>query len=264
MRPPLELLLWAILLPAQLVTGALISTGQQQFEPLAGSAAALPAALGETDAHFSAEDLGDSMLMKGRYQRAVEAYQSTPNKSSYVWNKLGIAFQMLFDLKDASRCYKESLRLQPANAWTLNNLGTVYESQGKNAEAEKLFREGLRLEPDSARIAMNLGTVLMIENKFSEGADMYKRALGLDPDVFEQGGLPHSRNRVPVGQRGAMNYYKAKACASAGMNECAIKFLGKALREGFTDAEKVAQDENFVRLHGNAAFDQLILRHSGQ
>jgi tetratricopeptide (TPR) repeat protein len=251
-----------LVLLAQILTGTLLTVASQQSPPEIHSPSASPAALVKADSGVTPEDLGDSMLIKGHYQEAVEAFQKVPNASSYVWNKMGIAYQMLFDLKDAVRCYKESLRLKPSNAWALNNLGTVDESMGKYAEAEKLYRQGLQLNPDSARIALNLGTVLMMQNKFSEGAEMYKRALRLNPAVFDEGGLPHSKGDMPLEQRGAMNYYKAQACALAGMNDCAIQFLGRALSEGFTNAEKIALDGNFARLRGDPAFEQLILRRS--
>jgi len=41
---------------------------------------------------------------------------------------MGIAYQMMFNLADAARCYQASLRLDPKNARVFNNLGTVYDS----------------------------------------------------------------------------------------------------------------------------------------
>ena len=41
-----------------------------------------------------------------RYQAAIEAYKQAPQNSAAVWNKMGIAYQMMFNLPDATRCYE--------------------------------------------------------------------------------------------------------------------------------------------------------------
>ena len=41
-----------------------------------------------------------------RYQAAIEAYKKAPQDSAAVWNKMGIAYQMMFNLEDAIRCYQ--------------------------------------------------------------------------------------------------------------------------------------------------------------
>jgi len=42
---------------------------------------------------------------------------------------MGIAYQMMFNLQEASHCYQMSLKLDPKSAHVLNNLGTVFDSQ---------------------------------------------------------------------------------------------------------------------------------------
>ena len=59
-----------------------------------------------------------------------------------------------------------------------------------------------------------------------------------------------------------MNYYKAKACAQAQKNECALQFLEKSLNQGFTDPEKISRDWSFAYLRGNPDFERLIARQS--
>ena len=62
----------------------------------------------------TAEQLGDSMVAHQRYQEAIAQYAKAPQMSAAIWNKMGIAYQMMFDAKDANRCYRESLSLSPA------------------------------------------------------------------------------------------------------------------------------------------------------
>ena len=74
------------------------------------------------------EELGDSLSAHQRYQAAIAAYGKAPQMTAAIWNKMGIAYQMMFNSKDATRCYQESLKLDPRNSQVLNNLGTVYAS----------------------------------------------------------------------------------------------------------------------------------------
>ena len=55
-----------------------------------------------------------------------------------------------------------------------------------------------------------------------------------------------------------MNYYMARGCVNAGLNDCAIDHLRRALNEGFTDEKKIAADSEFAGLRGSPAFQQLL------
>jgi tetratricopeptide (TPR) repeat protein len=172
-------------LPAILLSvvfaGTAISGGAHQATSSANSAPAAQLSPIDPDSQITPEDIGDSMLVHKRCQAAIESYLNASNDSPGVWNKRGIAYQMLFDLKDAEHCYRRPLLIRPDHPWVLNNLGTIYDAQGDFRKSEAIYRKALALEPTSARIAANLGTSLMIQNKYHEGAKMYKRALALDP-----------------------------------------------------------------------------------
>src|ERR1700739_2775720 len=120
------------------------------------------------------EAQGDSLMAHRRYQAAVEAYKQAPRGSALVWNKMGIAYQMLGNLPEATHCYQESLKLDRKNVNVLNNLGTVYDSQKKYKEAVKMYRKALKIEPKSALVLKNLGTVLLAQHKYEKGWDVYK------------------------------------------------------------------------------------------
>jgi tetratricopeptide (TPR) repeat protein len=173
-----------------------------------------------------------------------------PSPSPDLWNKMGITYQMLSDMKDAAHCYKESLRLDPVHAWALNNMGTVYDAQGDFDRAEGFYRKAYEADSDSARIAMNLGTNLMAQKKYGQGSDTYKRALALDPEVFDESEGPITQSGVPIEQRGAMNYYKARDYAQAGMIDRALKSLRKAMNQGYASATEIVQDSSFAALAG--------------
>ena len=148
---------------------------------------------------------------------------------------MGIAYQMMFNLKDASRCYANSIKKDPKNAQVLNNIATVYDSQKQYSTAEHYYRKAIRIDPKSAIILRNLGSNYMSQRKFSRGSMCFQQAMAIDPDVFQ----PHSgvsvENPSSVQERGAMHYYMARSCVSAGQQDCAIVNLRLALNEGFTN-----------------------------
>jgi tetratricopeptide (TPR) repeat protein len=212
----------------------------------------------DADSQVTPEDIGDARLVEHRYQEAIAQYKKAASDSTDVWDKMGVAYQMLFDLKDAARCYKESIRLSPENALAMSNLATVYDALKDYGKAERLYRRAMKIHPKSAVIALNLGTNLMVQNKYDEGLEMYRRALALNPRVLDERDYPVMSNPMTAAQNGAINYYNAKGFAQAGMTKNAIKYLRRALNEGFTSPSKIADDTSFDPLHGNPAFEHMM------
>jgi Tfp pilus assembly protein PilF len=206
----------------------------------------------------TAEQLGDSFVGHQRYQAAIAAYSKSPQMTAGIWNKMGIAYQMLFNAKDATRCYKESLKLDPANAQVFNNLGTVYASLKEYGQADRMYRKAIKLDPKSALLLKNYGTNLLAEHKYNKGWEEYQQALAIDPQIFADRNGPTVENPSNVEERGAMNYYMAAGCARAGYTDCALQYLRMALDEGFTTRKKIETDSQFASLRDNPAFKQLL------
>jgi tetratricopeptide (TPR) repeat protein len=212
----------------------------------------------------SPAELGDALMTHQRYQAALEAYKKASSNSANVWNMMGIAYQMMFNLQDAVRCYQASLKLEPRNAHVLNNLGTVYDALKQYRAAERMYDKALKLEPQSAVVYKNLGTNLLSQHKYKKGWEAYKTALSIDPQVFERSAGPHAVNTASTQDRGAMNFYMAKSCARAGRNDQAIDYLRMALNEGFTTPKKIVADSEFASLRGIPAFEQLLAAQHAQ
>lgn len=259
MRNPIQRCwLPALVVLAVLCTSSL-STVAQTAAPTAADAAPSPLQkqIVVPPIPASPDDLGDALMTHQRYQAALEAYKKAP-PSAYVWNMMGIAYQMMFNMQDAMRCYQVSLRLAPRNAHVLNNLGTVYDSLKQFRAAERIYGKALKLDPKSALIYKNLGTNLLSQHKYKKGWEAYKTAMSIDPQVFERNGSPRAQNTASTQERGAMNFYMAKSCVHAGKNEQAIDYLRMALNEGFTTPKKIVADSEFASLRGIPAFEQLL------
>jgi tetratricopeptide (TPR) repeat protein len=253
---------------AQTATPPLAATALQTTQTQAPvsapqAAAAIPATAPASGPPPTPEQLGDTYMARQRYQAAIEAYKKGPRDSASLWNKMGIAYQLMLNLDEATRCYQKSLKLDPKNSVVLNNLGTVYDSMKEYHEAERMYRKALKYDK-SALIYKNLGTNLLTQHKYKKGWQDYQQALALDPDIFGHSTSPRVENPATVEDRGAMNYYMAKGCVKAGMNDQAIEYLRMALNEGFTNPKKILADSEFAGLHGIPAFEQLIASQTAQ
>lgn len=210
------------------------------------------------------ETLGDLDTIHQHYQAAIAEYSKVPKMTASILNKMGIAYQMMFNYKSAADCYEKSIRLEPTNAEVLNNLATVYGAMKNHGAADRMYRRALKLNPKSALILKNYGTSLMTEHKYSKGWEEYQQALAIDPAIFASHDGPMVQDAAPVNERGAMNYYMAVGCARAGYTDCALEYLRNALNEGYTSPKKVAADNDFASLRGNAAFQQLLAEQRHQ
>lgn len=252
----------ALVVAAIIVCGPLMLVAQNRVSE--ADNVTVPAQPAASTPKFQAtpEEIGDAFMAHQRYQEAIAAYKKDAHPSAAAWNKMGIAYEMMFDARDSERCYKESLRLKPHDAQVLNNLGTVYDSQKKYKKAEHMYRKAIKLDPTSAIMQKNLGTNLLARHKYEKGWDAYQKALAIDPQIFDKNGSSSVQNVTSLQERGAMNYYMAKSCVQAGLAERAIQFLRLAMSEGFTNPKKVAEDSSFVKLRDNPAFQQLIAEHT--
>jgi tetratricopeptide (TPR) repeat protein len=210
------------------------------------------------------EQIGDSMSVRQRYQAAIAAYTKATPMTPVIWNKMGIAYQMMFAVRDAIRCYNASLKLDPKNAQVINNLATVYDSQKQFGQAEKLYRKALKIDPKSALIHRNLGSNLMAQHKYKKGSESYRAALAIDPHIFSTHSGASVQNPASAQDRGALHYYMARGCVSAGNSECAIQNLRLALNEGYTNVRKIVTDESFASIRELPGFQQLIASQTAQ
>jgi len=202
--------------------------------------------------------VGDALMLHQRYEAAIAAYKTADLNSAEVWNKLGIASQLMLNPEEAIRCYRKSLKLNPKNPNALNNLGTLYDSMKRFGDAEKMFRKSIELEPGAALTYKNLGTTFMAHHDYKNGWIAYQKALALDPAIFRSHAVLHVENPGTTQDLGAMNYFMAKGCVRAGMIDCAIDHLRHALNEGFTNAKKIGADSEFAGLRGRPEFDELL------
>jgi tetratricopeptide (TPR) repeat protein len=208
---------------------------------------------------LSAEDRADIYMARKMYREAIDMYGQAPESSATRWNKMGIAYHQLQDLRSARKNYEVAIRLDPKYGEAINNLGTIYFSAQSYRRAVREYKKALRELPESASIESNLGTAYFARKDYKKATEAYEKALQLDPDVFEHhstyGVLLQNNN---VGDRAKFHYYLAKTYAKQGLTDRALLCIRKALEEGFEERKRFLEEPEFAGMRGNVEFQELM------
>ncbi len=210
---------------------------------------------------LTVEERADIFMARKRYSDAADYYYRALKQSSFkdpaVWNKLGIAFQVQSEFQRARKAYTGATRLDKnfADAW--NNIGTVLFMEKKYGKSVKYYQRAIELKSDVASFHMNLGTSYYHLKKFDEAVDEYRTALGIDPKVVSlqsSGGTVVHASEADV----AYFFYMAKAFASIGNAESAVRYLRRALEDGFNKPDRISDDPDFKKISQYPAFVELM------
>lgn len=205
------------------------------------------------------ETRADILMARKMYREAIDVYSQAPITNASRWNKTGIAYHQLADIRAAKKSYEQALHLDPQFGEARNNLGTIYYSEKSFRRAIHEYKRALRDLPQSASVYSNLGTAYFARQDYKRATDSYQTALQLDPDVFEH----HSTYGVlmqdhTVADRAKFHYYLAKMYASRGITDRALQYVRKAIEEGFGERKKFMEEAEFAVLRDNAEFQQIM------
>src|SRR5262249_26895904 len=116
----------------------------------------------------TAHELAHALEDRGRGAEAEALFRGLTDLRSGIgrhWICLGRLLRERGDraagekaLAKAAEIVRETIRLQPDDAWAHYHLGLALHDQGKLSEAIAAYREAIRLQPDYAAAHTNLGT----------------------------------------------------------------------------------------------------------
>lgn len=84
-------------------------------------------------------------------------------------------------LEDAAKEFREALRIQPNDVYSLDNLGYTLLRLGRYQEAEPLFKRVLELKPSHSQAMNHLGGTYEVLNRLPEAIEWMKKAIVADP-----------------------------------------------------------------------------------
>ncbi|MDQ2835360.1 MAG: tetratricopeptide repeat protein [Acidobacteriota bacterium] len=211
-------------------------------------------------APVTAETRADVMSAHRQYVAAIAAYKAIQPETAGIANKLGVAYEHMFMNSDARASFERSVKMDRNYGPAYNNLGTIYYQQKNYKKAERYYKKAVKLDPQNALVFGNLGTLYLSRRKFHDGTEAYQRAYALNAGIFQEIAENGIADSTSLEDLAYMNYCFAKIFAQAGKNDLAVKYLQKAVEEGFHDKSKLAQDEEFATLRGTPEFDGLLVR----
>ncbi|MEJ2007871.1 MAG: tetratricopeptide repeat protein [Acidobacteriota bacterium] len=216
---------------------------------------------------LSDEERGDIFMARKSYTNAIkyysfamESYPPSPQnkrKLAALWNKTGICYQQEQAYKMARKAYKKSIHLDKTYARPWNNLGTTYYLNRKVKKSIKYYRHAVKLSPLSASFHLNLGTAYFTRKKYKKAFAEYHTAIKIDPGVLEQ----NSRQGTAVETRQAsakFYFYMAKVFASLGNASEAVRYLERAMEDGFDNRDRILKDPDMKKISKDPAFIALM------
>ena len=187
------------------------------------------------------------------YQRALEKDRSNAS----LWNRIGVAWQAFGNFRKARKAYKRAYRIDRRSSQALNNLGTTFYMQNKYKKSTKLYLRALAMDPDNATLHLNLGVAYFHRRMIDQAAQEYRIALQLDPEILSRTGTFGSTLQTRSWNE-KMYFQVAKIFASLDRFEKAIRYLRRALEDGFDDFEKIRKDPDLQRMADYPPFGELL------
>ena len=228
-----------------------------QTAPTADSPSARPPQTKE----LTLEERADIFMARKNYEDAADYYYRSLKLASFknpvVWNKLGIAYQVQTKYNSAQKAYNNAVRVNKNFPEAWNNIGTVYCMEKKYGKSVKYYQRAIDIMGNNASFHLNLGTSYYHLKKFDLAVAEYRTALGIDPKVMAQesavGTVVHAS-----GTGVEFYFYLAKAYASIGDADEAVRYLRRALEDGFSDQKRITGDPDFNKISNYPAFVELM------
>lgn len=221
----------------------------------------------DRSASLSFEQRADIFMVRKEYGHAIEYYtdsikshQKSPQDRPVIarlWNKIGICYQQEMDYGKARKAYKKAIRLNHDFAQPWNNIGTTFFLSKRPKKSIKYYRRAIKLAPDAASFHFNLGTAYFARKKYKKATKEYRAAIEIDPDILTR----NSRQGTAVETRHAnakFYFYMAKIYAGAGNSSEAVRYLQRAMEEGFKDEKRILRDPDFQKISKDPAFIALM------
>lgn len=103
--------------------------------------------------------------------------------NSLAWFIQGRALAELGRLPEAVAAYRESLRIDPRDIWTLNNLGNAHRDSGNRHEAMQAYRAAVEIDPGYIAAWHNLGLTFYLIRGEAGVARALQKIDAVDPGL---------------------------------------------------------------------------------
>lgn len=206
---------------------------------------------GSGESYASCLARGASLLEDKKYDEAISALlQASELKpdSEKAYNFLGIGYFMKKDFAEAERCFRKALTINPAYPAAICNLGNLQFESGEIDASLATLGKGVSDFADDVTLHFSLGNILLHRGEIDAGFAHLARVMELNPGYLEQErhfSLEASASNIP---RPEIFFRYACLYAAASNLEKTLDYLDKAKKSGFSDWQRILQDEAFTVL----------------
>jgi tetratricopeptide (TPR) repeat protein len=224
--------------------------------------------IAKPDANLSDEQWGDLYMVRKEYDKAIESYANvievrqssheSEAKIAILWNKTGICYQQKMDYEHAREDYKKAIKLDRTYAQPWNNMGSTYYLAGKPKKSIKFYRRAIKIDREVASYHLNLGTAYFARKKYERATREYRTAIQLDPEVLTRNAEGQGTTVETRYASAKFYFYLAKIFATAGNPDKAVRYLERAMEEGFNNRKRILQDPDIQKISQYPAFVALM------
>lgn len=204
----------------------------------------------------------DIFLARRNYPAAIDLLKDAIHQhhaDASIYNRLGIAYQEVSNLRQAEKNYKNALKRDHKNPTYLNNLGTVYYMRRKYKDAAKQFTGAIQLDTTVATYYVNLGGAEFAQKHFQPALAAYRQALRLDPNsLFPTTGASPIVQDITGQDTPRFHYDLSRLFCSMGMLDDAVHQFRQAYEQHYSDIKKSLTDPEFAPLRARPEYKALM------
>ena len=136
------------------------------------------------------------LISDGQYDKVVSTFKKMSFREvefdPEAWNKLGIAYAMKGEFKEAIKAYEKGLSLDSRDAELYNNLGNVYYSLGLQTKDSyvlsncfEYYKKAIEIDPKYPLPYLGLGHAYIAVGNTEGAIYCWEKALEADPNFYQ-------------------------------------------------------------------------------
>jgi Flp pilus assembly protein TadD len=177
---------------------------------------------------------------------ALEHARSLAPFNATVYYYLGLLALKQGNVEEAIDELERAKELGPSYYEVYVQLGLIYGQRGNDAGALREFEAAAELNPASAEVQMSFGVALYAVGRYAEARRAWQKSLEINP-IQPQ-----------------VHYNLACAEAMLGNRGGALRHLGEAVEQGYSDYASVAYNPDLSSLRNEPAFQELLKELRGK
>lgn len=208
------------------------------------------------------ERRGDELRTDKDYLDAIDFYRAVLKDgqgNASLFNKIGMCQLLMHRDKEAKKSFERAIKADRNYADAYSNLGVTYYDMRNYRAAIRHYVKAISLRNDAGSYYNNLGAAYFAKKQFDKAIQNYLKAMELDPDIFERTSRGGVVAQLPSPEdRARYDYVLAKLYARTGDPDRSLRYLKKAMEEGYKDIKNVYKDDEFSTLRKDPRFAELM------